>query len=82
MSILSKAAISLKLCVRILKIISNLCRITYNDNLHCAAKIELPWLTVAQAIKTCIVIGLQRCTVAGYGSKFLYLVTISQFYAR
>ena len=82
MSILSKAAISLTLCVRILKIISNLCRITYEDNLHCATKIEPPWLTVAQVIKACIVIGLQRCTVADYGSKFLYLVTISQFYAR
>ena len=52
------------------------------NNLHCATKIEPPWLTVAQMIKACIVIGLQRCTVADYGSKLLYLVTISQFYAR
>ena len=62
--------------------ISNLCRITYDNNLHCATKIEPPWLTVAQVIKACIVIGLQRCTVADYGSKLLYLVTISQLYAR
>ena len=37
---------------------------------------------MAQVIDACIVIGLQRCTVADYGSKLLYLVTISQFYAR
>ena len=53
-----------------------------NNNLHCATKIEPPWLTMAEVIKACIVIGLQRCTVADYGSKLLYLVTILQFYAR
>ena len=57
MSVLSKAAISLTPCIRILKILSN------------------------QVIEACIVIGLQRCTVADYGSKLLYLVTILQFYA-
>ena len=81
MSILSKAAISRTLCVRSVQY-RNLCRITYDNNLHCATKIEPPWLTVAQVIKACIVIGLQRCTVAYYGSQLLYLVTISQFYAR
>ena len=83
MSILSKAAISAFANTLRSKLkISNLCRITYDNNLHCATKIEPPWLTVAQVIKACIVIGLQRCTVADCGSKLLYLVTISQFYAR
>ena len=82
MSILSNAAIYFANTLRSNLKISNLCRITYDNNLHCATKIEPPWLTVAQVIKACIVIGLQRSTVADYGSKLLYLVTISQFYAR
>ena len=44
----------------------------YDDNLHSATKIEPLWLTVAQVIEACIVIGLQRCTVADHGSKLLY----------
>ena len=34
---------------------------------------------MAQVNKACIVIGLQRCTVADYGSKLLYLVTAGKF---